>query len=233
MSWSIDDDTSDSGALTELSNALLAAHSAGILMFCSCIDRGAALKDETLPGRSNYPFRIGAARASGEKLPWVAGPQSEYLLPGENIKPEEPDAWSHHRSGPFGSSIATALATGLAGALLYCDRLLGCTKKFVTPNKTEVDYLRDKPNMKKVLDTMSTGTDGAKFIEVRNNLQVYLPEPKDILWNRGKNNAVSEKAKKDLQGFILYIASAKPPLIHTQPTSFQLYFTKSDNQAST
>ncbi|KAI1146331.1 hypothetical protein F4825DRAFT_441072 [Nemania diffusa] len=85
-------------------------------------------KGDTLPGSSSYPFRIGAARASGEKLSWVAGSKSEYLLPGENIKPEEPDAWSHHGSWPFGSSIATALASGLAGALLYCDRLLGCTE---------------------------------------------------------------------------------------------------------
>jgi hypothetical protein len=209
MAWSIDYESSKGGDITELSSALLAAHSAGILMFCSCIDRGAALQDESFPGRSGYPFRIGAASASGEKLPCVAGPKSEYLLPGENVKPEEPDAWSHDRSGPIGSSIATALATGLAGALLYCDRLLDCRGKFeiivkdksdTTSNKTVVvDHLRDKAIMKTVLDRMSWELSGSKYIEVRNTLQKYLPNPKDVIWNRERDD---EKAKSELQGFM-------------------------------
>ncbi|RWA08804.1 hypothetical protein EKO27_g6306 [Xylaria grammica] len=199
MSWSIDENASGGD---DLRNAIAAASNAGILMFCSCTDRGAAYKGETLPGNSGLPFRIGAARASGEKLPWVAGPQSEYLLPGENIKPEEPDAWSHHRSGPFGSSIATALASGLAGALLYCDRLLDCEEKYKTINKTEVDYLRDKKNMKKVFDNMSTGVQGAKFVEVRNNITAFLPDAKDMLWNQTKDNQQSATARVSLQTFM-------------------------------
>ncbi|KAI0440547.1 peptidase S8/S53 domain-containing protein [Xylaria telfairii] len=200
MSWSIDEDASDASATGDLNKALSAANDAGILMFCSCIDQGATLNHDTLPGRLGYCIRIGAARSSGEKLPWVAGSQSQYLLPGDNIKPEEPDAWSHYRSGPFGSSIATALATGLAAALLYCDRLLKCPAKFKAPNGLEVDYLRNTANMRKVFDSMSTQVGGGKFVEVRNTLAQYLPEPNNRLWNTQKNNPDNEDIRKELQG---------------------------------
>jgi hypothetical protein len=194
MSWSIEEgpDTAP------LNNALYKAHSAGILMFCSCIDRGASAGDDTFPGKSTYCIKIGASAASGEKLPWVSGEQSEFLLPGENVQPAEADAWSHFQSGPFGSSIATALAAGLAGVLLYCDRLIGCQTKTPTPTgDSQVEYLRDKNNMKTVFKSMVSRDN---FVEVRNSFEVMWKDPQEIIWNRKK--AGNEPIKQALQNFM-------------------------------
>lgn len=206
MSWSIENDDSDSD-LQDLLGALNRAHSVGILMFCSCIDRGASRKDDSYPGTSGYAIKIGAANSSGEKLQWVSTSQSDYLLPGENVQPQEPtaDAWSGYRSGPFGSSIATALAAGLAGVLLYYDRLIECPDRFTTLSGDKVDYLRGVNNMKTVLDNMKGKS--SQFIEVGNNLERYFPTPQDIIWNRKKDKGA--KTKEELESF-MWAMKGKP-----------------------
>ena len=180
-----------------LNVALGKAQAAGILMFCSCIDRGASAADNTYPGKSNCCIKIGAATASGEKLPWVSGDKSEFLLPGENVQPAEADAWSHSQSGPFGSSIATALAAGLAGVLLYCNRLIGCETTASTQDAGEVEELRDTGNMRNAFKSMAPRDN---FVEVRNSLEPLFKNPQDIVWNKKK--AGSGKVMKDLELFM-------------------------------
>lgn len=188
MSWSIEE-SPDTRALNV---ALGKAQAAGIVMFCSCIDRGASAADNTYPGKSNCYIKIGAATASGEKLPWVSGEQSEFLLPGENVQPAEADAWSHSQSGPFGSSIATALAAGLAGVLLYCNRLIG---RETTAG--EVEELKDTVNMRNAFKSMASRDN---FVEVRNSLEPLFKNPQDIVWNKKKDR--SGKVMRDLELFM-------------------------------
>ncbi|KAF1954929.1 hypothetical protein CC80DRAFT_594587 [Byssothecium circinans] len=132
MSWSIV--RNDSGysnnteALTKLQSALLAA-SHKSLLFCSSPDIGAATSANTY-----YPFgcpeikkmfKIGAAKADGTRYGW-SGNECDFILPGENVEVKE----NHHMicsdeldMVSTGSSVATALAAGLAALILHCVRL--------------------------------------------------------------------------------------------------------------
>jgi len=115
MSWTIDSTTEDPN------KAIAAAENQNILMFCSASDHGSTSSDNCYPASSKKCIRIGAATVFGDKCSWVPD-QYDFLLPGKNI----PFKWecqdgvsSWYESG---SSLATALAAGLAGLLLYCDR---------------------------------------------------------------------------------------------------------------
>jgi len=115
-------------ALTkDLEKLINDASDKGILMFCSVEDTGVAT-DTTYPG-SLYPekvFRIGAANPEGRPSRWT-NDQCNYIFPGDKVRQEY---WrytggslaAHAQTIPAlsGASIATALATGLAGVILNC-----------------------------------------------------------------------------------------------------------------
>lgn len=165
MSWSIDSNTS----ITELDKALTAAEEANIIMFCASIDRGPTVTDQTYPGRNKNCIKIGASTAKGNRLTWVSKEDSDFLAPGEGIQPAETHLWSQ-QSEPFGSSVSTALAAGLAGVLLYCDRLLLEKPKAGERYKEPVDLLRLKGNMQKVFSNIAKGE--SLFLEVTD----YFPQ---------------------------------------------------------
>ncbi|UKZ68918.1 uncharacterized protein TrAtP1_009936 [Trichoderma atroviride] len=127
MSWTIEEQTHQQNLdLYDLEAAISAAESNQILMFCAASDQGANATENCYPGKWNKCIKIGAATALGDKCTWVPNNQFEYLLPGKGIsfKQRTPDGFSITQKS--GSSIATALASGLAGLLLYCDQLT-CT----------------------------------------------------------------------------------------------------------
>jgi len=127
MSWTISRTGSNEDELRDLENAILLATERNILMFCSATDQG-VFKDHSYPGEASTKklFKIGAAEASGAAFKWIGDPAKvDFIFPGHKVV--------HERPGPAGvltdklypasltgSSVATALASGLAAVILYC-----------------------------------------------------------------------------------------------------------------
>ncbi|CAK7209195.1 hypothetical protein SEUCBS140593_000413 [Sporothrix eucalyptigena] len=128
MSWSIN----GRDILNKLEDALREAARQQIVMFCASIDEGPSTADTTYPGKAGSCIKIGASTGTGAKLSWVSDSNSQFLLPGEVPIKKSADSsrWSQGQQqnppymGSFGSSVSTALAAGLAGVLIYTDRLL-------------------------------------------------------------------------------------------------------------
>ncbi|PNP51064.1 hypothetical protein THARTR1_08292 [Trichoderma harzianum] len=126
MSWTIEGRTEafqESKDLDSLKTAISTAETNQILMFCAASDQGSNATENCYPSKWGKCIKIGAATALGDKCTWVPSGQFEYLLPGKDIpfKLRVPDGFSTVQES--GSSLATALASGLAGLLLCCDRL--------------------------------------------------------------------------------------------------------------
>ncbi|RYP70537.1 hypothetical protein DL769_004930 [Monosporascus sp. CRB-8-3] len=160
MSWTIEGRSRDSRDVLAFDNILSKAIKKGILLFGSASDHGPNRDELTYPGGFKECIRIGAASDDGVPLPWVNELDVNYFLPGKRIPFRSPDKDSYFYK--TGSSFATACAAGLAGTLLYCDRVLG--------GKYGLDEKDDKSGkMMKVLDRLCTA--GSKFVDVRKNLE--------------------------------------------------------------
>jgi len=134
MSWTIETQTPETEDMKKLESAVVAAETAKILMFCSASDQGGNSMDGCYPGDWDKCIKIGGATTTGERLPWVPE-KINFLLPGKKIPFTNPDGTTFTESG---SSVATAAASGLAGLLIFCDRLLG---------QDADGYFRSRPNM--------------------------------------------------------------------------------------
>ena len=122
MSWTIEAAINDEGT-TDLKEAVAQAHRKKILMFCSTSDQGSSAQDACYPRDiDGCCIRIGGASDSGDTLSWVNADKVDFLLTGKNypFKNNENKIASYES----GSSVATAAASGLAGLLLYCGRIL-------------------------------------------------------------------------------------------------------------
>ena len=102
----------------EFRRAILAAHGEDIILLGSLGD--IAPKDDH---PNHYPvgldelIRIGSATATGDRAAYNRKNGPEFILPGDSVPQHQPD-----RSGinyVSGSSVATALAAGLAALILY------------------------------------------------------------------------------------------------------------------
>ncbi|OGM40072.1 hypothetical protein ABOM_011269 [Aspergillus bombycis] len=127
MSWTIERDSNNSGDIDKLKKALKIASDKGILLFCSTPD-----KDQDNQSDTHFPiqcdhsikkFRAGAATQDGSLWKKASNP-ADFILPGGNIgiRKGDPDLRGSNVLKP-GSSIATALAAGLAALIIYCVRL--------------------------------------------------------------------------------------------------------------
>jgi hypothetical protein len=104
-----------------------------VLMFCSAPDQGkfTELDYPSGPWRDHF-FRIGAARADGGVFRWTPEDGITYVLPGVDVIKDQVSVGvgaSTARSVTervtdfkyeTGSSVATALAAGLAAMIIYC-----------------------------------------------------------------------------------------------------------------
>ncbi|KAF7930842.1 hypothetical protein BELL_0266g00130 [Botrytis elliptica] len=118
MSWTIpppDDSTTRDLLRTAIAEALRE----NILMFCSASD-GGPVEDKSFPwtaAKGNI-FRIGAATDNGVASSDVGNPTNlSFTFPGVNVERKNVDKKVEYQTG---SSVATALATGLAALVLYC-----------------------------------------------------------------------------------------------------------------
>ncbi|KAI1505744.1 hypothetical protein F5X99DRAFT_367585 [Biscogniauxia marginata] len=111
-------------------NAIRKANSKGVLMFCSASDQG-RFPDSNYPHASNpnYTFRIGAAKATGTTSDTVGdGHELNFIFPGHEVVlgplyGDVADKSFTDFPSHTGSSVATALAAGLAALVLECVRL--------------------------------------------------------------------------------------------------------------
>ncbi|KAF4614364.1 hypothetical protein G7Y89_g15373 [Cudoniella acicularis] len=119
MGWTIEASSANSEGLSMLRSAIAQAKDCEILMFCATSDQGTISGENSYPSAWGNSIRIGAADAFGDRCTWVPD-QFDYLLPGKEI----PFKWQESGGVSSGSSLATALAVGLGGLLLYCDRVV-------------------------------------------------------------------------------------------------------------
>lgn len=151
MSWTFEGEHDRSG-MTDLEVAIKRACEFGILLFASASHSDAL----TLPAGFREVFSIGAATAMGKSSSWIDGRRIDFILPGSEpgMKPHSTDAEDLDNGIVPGSSIATALAAGLAGMILYCVEICGLGEEWR-------GQLQSYDGMKRVLREM---TQDSKFI---------------------------------------------------------------------
>ncbi|KAF5597985.1 intracellular serine protease [Fusarium pseudoanthophilum] len=169
MSWTIDP-PKDDRERQDLENAVVEAANANILMFCSARDKGAH-NAPTYPSKATTKiFTIGAANSSGASVDYV-GNASElsYTFPGDKV---EVDSGPSRKAPPEivdGSSVATALAAGLAALILYCIQVRVFLAKDSEKQKAREDYRKVKQHewMVKAFDAIETTKESNhKFLKV-------------------------------------------------------------------
>ncbi|KAH6609619.1 intracellular serine protease [Trichoderma cornu-damae] len=170
MSWTIDP-PEDEEERRLLEAAIGEAAKADILMFCSASDKGAK-QNATYPSMATTKiFTIGAATASGAADPWVGNLGNiNFTFPGTKVEIEGGRSGSDASlREATGSSLATALAAGLAALVLYCVqvRLLLAADQEKAKARRDFQLLKKHDYMMKALkDIGTTEESNHKFIEV-------------------------------------------------------------------
>ncbi|RDW67032.1 hypothetical protein BP5796_09781 [Coleophoma crateriformis] len=155
--------------------AMRRAVAAGILIFCSAGDAGAH-QDSDYPASCspNKVIRIGAAKANGNAWEWVGSLNNlDFITPGhEVVQRKSEDVLMQHFQPQTGSSVATALAVGLAALIISCVKLGALHTQSVGVSPTAVTMkdlveVRQHKNMKAAFDAVGTSRESNnKFIEV-------------------------------------------------------------------
>ncbi|KAK5991182.1 hypothetical protein PT974_09460 [Cladobotryum mycophilum] len=140
MSWTLPMATAKKETTNKLQNVLQRAVNEKVLMFCSSPDEGKFTQLDYPSGPwPNDFFRIGAARADGTVFEWTQEAGIAFVLPGVDVIKEHMDS---DRVVDFkyetGSSVATALAAGLAAIIIYCVKASILAVKTANQNKGSV-----------------------------------------------------------------------------------------------
>ncbi|KAK8085847.1 hypothetical protein PG997_007118 [Apiospora hydei] len=175
MSWTIEKNKTNEPEVDKLELALGAAAEANILMFCAAAD-GGAQHDNTYPAatrKTKNLFKIGAAEPAGTATKWLGETLVNFIFPGHEVVRERQDDPSVTKYTPkTGSSVATALASGLAALVLYCVQLAtvaratkkGAAGSRAQPSMEGFEALRSHERMNKVFQDIGTTKD--KYIRV-------------------------------------------------------------------
>ena len=167
MSWTIEKTDTKGEDIKELTTAIRHAVDKGILLFCAAEDMGnVSTTGETYP-RSCWTdriFTIGAATAAGNRWEWTGQGKVDYILPGHEILVERQQGTIGQQKVRSGSSLATALAAGLAGLILHSVELCDHDSSVL---------LRDHDRMNKAFKNMTNGGSN-EFIRVWTVFQKHL-----------------------------------------------------------
>lgn len=168
MSWTIDP-PKDPKESQGLDSAVAEAANANILMFCSARDKGAN-STSTYPSKAtNRIFTIGAANSSGASLDYIGNPaELSYTFPGDKVEVDDGPAKTASHTVD-GSSVATALAAGLAALILYCVQVRIFLTKDSEKQRVREYYKKVKEfeGMKKAFSAIDTTEEsGHKFLKV-------------------------------------------------------------------
>ncbi|PMD30165.1 hypothetical protein L207DRAFT_641753 [Hyaloscypha variabilis F] len=188
MSWTVPVPEENSKEMTLLTDALESAVKSQTLMFCSSPDRG-EFKTLHYPTAYNPErfFRIGAAKDTGAAFD-RAGPidSLDFILPGVDVvrnhsTPRLCDKVKKIRSDT-GSSVATALAAGLAATIIYCVK--ACALAILTSSANGGDEngslkairpgdakrIAEHTKMKRAFERLGTPTE-KRFIPIWDSLE--------------------------------------------------------------
>ncbi|EKJ73006.1 hypothetical protein FPSE_06794 [Fusarium pseudograminearum CS3096] len=210
ISWTVqlqkDEKHDNSADISRLENAISLVTATGILVFCSAPDIGRASK-ETL--ESYYPFgckrsstdlfKIGAAKADGVSFAWMGHEEIvNYILPGHKVAPREADNLPEEDDTPkTGSSVATALASGLAALSIHCVRLAAIYNIYtnkrddLSVNETTVRAIKRFPAMKETLAILCSNNDEKQTRDRNLRVENFFKRPGDTMDNKD----VSEEEK--------------------------------------
>ena len=123
MSWTIERTDENKSDILALEQAVQDAAKKRILMFCAASD-GGAVSDRSFPASSvkGVLFKIGAATEEGSKWKWVGDATNiDFIFPGHKVVKERyTEAPIQSCNLLTGSSVATAIAAGLAALILDC-----------------------------------------------------------------------------------------------------------------
>ncbi|TLS24928.1 hypothetical protein PpBr36_08863, partial [Pyricularia pennisetigena] len=184
MSWTTKP-PEDAVEKTAFDDAIRFAHSKDVLMFCAASDQG-SFPEFTYPHASNpnYTFRIGAARATGKTADFVGGGQDlSFVFPGHDVvmKPLYSDVGTDNGFDAFashtGSSVATALATGLAALVYECVRLaviyaIETKQTIAAVRRDDLTMIRSKQRMEDSLQSIGFNLQtGNKYLLVWNRFE--------------------------------------------------------------
>lgn len=103
------------------------------ILFCSAPDKG-QFTSTTYPSivRRDSMFRIGAANEDGTRFRYT-DKDVDYILPGVNVNSQTSEI--------TGSSVATALAAGLAATVIYCFKTSALATKIAWDQLISQDQL--------------------------------------------------------------------------------------------
>ncbi|RGP62914.1 intracellular serine protease [Fusarium sporotrichioides] len=151
MSWTLPIKNEKDHMKNELHAVLKKAVENGVLMFCSAPDKG-KFTDLDYPSGPwpNSFFRIGAAYSNGNVFQWTPDVGITYILPGVDIVQAQMTSTSSktvegakHDKNLTGSSVATALAAGLAAMIIYCVKASILAVKTANHNKAAIHAIPD------------------------------------------------------------------------------------------
>ncbi|ETS78061.1 hypothetical protein PFICI_10123 [Pestalotiopsis fici W106-1] len=173
MSWTINRTSDNHGSIEKLEKAIAKAAQKNILMFCAATDQG-PVKDTSYPAATALTkniFKIGAAEASGQAMTWLGDPNLvDFIFPGHQVIKERSDDPSVRiYTALAGSSVSTALASGLAAVMLYCVQLsaMASSQGRSTPDLSRYMSLKNHQSMKKAFLQIGTTPESKnKFITV-------------------------------------------------------------------
>lgn len=179
MSWATKPPETENDKIA-FDNAIRKAHQKNILMFCSAIDQG-KFEDFTYPHASNpnSTFKIGAAKATGVTPDFVNDKDLKFVFPGHEVVLSSPyddvsDKLFQGFASHTGSSVATALASGLAALVLECVRLGHISTVSNSKQRSrgaiqraDMDTIRKRESLESAFNYICGGRQAEnKFIEV-------------------------------------------------------------------
>jgi hypothetical protein len=181
MSWTLQGTNENQSDIDKLENAIVQAVRSNILLFCSVDDRGIH-RGKCYPADcdSRKLFRIGAATTTGDGWKWVGEGQADFIFPGEQVPIERQHYPLLQESNAVsGSSIATALAAGLAALILYVVEV---------DNHHNLNHMQSYDRMEVVFKELGEGS--VPYIQVWELFKTYIP------FSDGK---VEEGERKDVR----------------------------------
>ncbi|KAI1156417.1 hypothetical protein F4825DRAFT_475545 [Nemania diffusa] len=199
MSWTLEP-PSDERARADLDSAIADAVRRRVLLFCSASD-GGAREDLSYPYAAAHSsaFRIGAAYASGATDANVGSTgKIDFTFPGNNVEVLSSlagrgavggagaggDATFRYRTG---SSVATALAAGLAALVLYCVqvRLLRARRDEAEAVRTQFRRLTEHEQMMKAFRSIGvTEESNYKYVAVWDTFEKPVRKSKEMAKDR-------------------------------------------------
>ncbi|KAH8659966.1 hypothetical protein BX600DRAFT_551493 [Xylariales sp. PMI_506] len=225
MSWTLPMKDNKSGHKDKLHEALKKAVANKVLMFCSSPDKGKFTELDYPSGPwPNDFFRIGAAHADGTVFGWTPEDRITFVLPGVDVIKDQVGSRNSFQTASgksgvstrvvdfkyeTGSSVATALAAGLAAMVIYCVKASILALKIANQNKGHVVGVGipdDGANNIAKYDPMVQAFKSLGEVTPNNFIQVWdeLDKVSEILENRSARGLSQEMKLAYTEQFIKF-----------------------------